>query len=108
MNIALDYDGTYTADPAMWEAFINVARMSGHEVRIVTARDVKLDANADLDRLSKEVGVIFTSGIAKRFVCEHFIGWVPDIWIDDNPASVANNSVMTPAQLAQWRATRTE
>lgn len=38
MNIALDYDGTYTADPDMWLRFVEEAQAAGHKVFIVTMR----------------------------------------------------------------------
>ncbi len=30
MLIALDYDGTYTADPGLWHPFIAASRARGH------------------------------------------------------------------------------
>lgn len=38
MLIALDYDGTYTADPVFWETFIVSARVHGHTVVCITMR----------------------------------------------------------------------
>ena len=38
MNISLDFDDTYTRDPAFWNSFIVGARGRGHHVYLVTAR----------------------------------------------------------------------
>lgn len=108
MKIALDYDLTFTLDPVMWEEFIILAERSGHEVRIVTARSpVHDNINNQIDGL---VDIIYCDGVAKRFHCEWFAengdGWMPDIWIDDKPQSVDNNSTATREVLAKWREER--
>lgn len=38
MIIALDYDGTYTADPALWDQFILLAIKNNHYVVCCTLR----------------------------------------------------------------------
>lgn len=105
MKIALDYDETYTKDPILWDDFIYEATRCGHEIRIVTARSSVLD---NIDHVFKEQGVvvIYCDGVAKRFVCHHFNDWDPDVWIDDKPQSVDNNSTATKEALAEWRANR--
>lgn len=102
MNIALDYDLTYTKDPILWAAFVNLARVQGHDVRIVTARNPVLDKIEDVG----DIEVIYCDGVAKRFVCHHFNDWDPDVWIDDRPQSVDHNSTATKEVLAEWRANR--
>lgn len=106
MKIALDYDGTYSADPALWSAFIQIALASGHDVCIVTARSDRLDRTPPLVDLEEEVRVIYTRGIAKKWFLEHFGEFIPDIWIDDRPESIFSNSSMSPAELDKWRAER--
>ena len=85
LTIALDYDGTYTADKEMWNVFIHQARLRGHEVIIATMRyeategtDVKNDLEANVDR------IIFTERKAKK-AAVRMAYKDPDIWIDDNP-----------------------
>jgi hypothetical protein len=84
LTIALDYDGTYTADPDLWLAFILNAQSRGHEVILVTMRTFEELENID-PRLD---GVIFrrvpTARAAKMKFCESF-DIRPDIWIDDQP-----------------------
>lgn len=73
MLIALDYDGTYTADPELWDFFIKKAKERGHEVKIATMRF----PSEPIDGL--DIEVVYTSRRAKY-------GCMPaNIWIDDTP-----------------------
>lgn len=79
MLIALDYDGTYTADPVLWDAFIKKAKERGHEVKIATMRFPSEPV--------PDVGceVVYTERKAKY-------GCMPaDIWIDDRPHFLFHN-----------------
>ncbi len=107
MHIALDYDGTYTADPKAWAAFIALMTAHGHLVSIVTFRDERYDLNEDFETFARSgLPCFFTRGVAKRFWCENFLPFhVPPIsvWVDDKPESVLHNSPLSPSQLAEWR-----
>ncbi len=72
MKIALDHDGTYTADPALWDAFIKLATARGHEVTCVTMRHPH-------ELISVPCPIVYTGRKAKG---NHFTA---DIWIDDRP-----------------------
>ena len=110
MKIGLDYDNTYTADPALWDEFITHSFERGHEVIIYTARNEKLDNNDELRRLSKTIRVVFCDGVAKKHIArveaQHTEGHKIDIWIDDKPESVIQNSIATLDQLVEWRKVR--
>jgi len=109
MRIALDFDQTVTLDPEFWRAFIRLAQDAGHDIRIVTARDDKLDRTAMVASMESLCPVIYTRGIAKRWFCGHFGGnFQPDVWIDDRPEAVIANSPTTPEDLARWREERNE
>lgn len=82
MRIALDYDGTYTADPGMWNTFIELARLRGHEIFIVTMRY----PTEPVSPLPMDIEVIYTSRQAKARHAQ------ADIWIDDNPQFVFGGS----------------
>ena len=85
MLIALDYDGTYTADRALWDGFARAAGARGHEVAIVTAR--REGAGALVDAAS--LRVYYTDHHpARKYLREHH-GIVPEVWIDDAPETVA-------------------
>jgi hydroxymethylpyrimidine pyrophosphatase-like HAD family hydrolase len=81
MLIALDYDKTYTADPALWDDFIQSAKDRGHTVKIVTMR------RPDEVIEYAPVDVIYTSRKAKAVVVN------ADIWIDDSPAWIFQDSI---------------
>lgn len=106
LKIALDYDGTFSADPAFWVDFIENARKAGHEVRIVTFRSEEHDWCDHFDELSSWMGVTIhcTDGKAKKYFCST-IGWIPDIWIDDKPETVYDDSAMAEGspELLAWR-----
>ena len=82
MNIALDYDNTYTLDSDLWDVFIKLLAMRGHTVYIVTMRYVTQPIEPILDLVPGNVH--YTSGKAKRkFMTEHNIRI--DVWVDDIP-----------------------
>ncbi len=87
MKIALDYDRTYTLDPKFWNGIVHDADMSGHDVRIVTARHKVLD---NIDH-KVPCPVIYCDGVAKKFFCHHVADWNPDVWIDNKPEDINNN-----------------
>lgn len=85
MIISLDYDKTYTADPGLWDKFIETAKARGHEVICITMRD-----GSDEERISMPVPVIYTSRLAKaKFMRD--AGRQVDIWIDDTPWWILQN-----------------
>lgn len=83
MNIALDFDETYTNDPLLWDMFIKNALERGHDIRIVTYRKREMTDPA-LTWLSLWIPVIFTEYTRKRTFTAN-MGWFPDVWIDDCP-----------------------
>lgn len=85
MTIAIDYDQTYTNDPALWDCFILDAKSRGHAVWIVTCRRDTLENRADVK--VSGCAVIFTNLSAKQWSLEQR-GLKVDVWIDDDPACV--------------------
>lgn len=77
MLIALDYDGTYTADPGLWDLFITSAIARGHEIEVVTMRHPH-------EPIKMPIPVVYTGRQAKRQFVEA-LGRRVQIWIDDNP-----------------------
>lgn len=108
MNIALDYDGTFDADPYYWWDVIEATRSRGHNIFIVTYRDKRLDRTPALIDLEQKIPVYYTGGIAKKFWCKN-IGYVDvDVWIDDKPNTIYENSKndVDSVELIEWRKTR--
>jgi hypothetical protein len=81
MNIALDYDNTFTRDPLFWQRLIDDAVASGHKVWLVTSRSP--DDKVALPILGIE-DAVYCNARAKRVVCNE-LGIPIDIWIDDDP-----------------------
>jgi hypothetical protein len=86
MNISLDFDDTYTRDPALWEAFVVSAMHRGHIVYVVTLRTPEQGDDV-MNTIGKVVGagkVYFTSMQSKKnFMWKN--GIRIDVWIDDMP-----------------------
>lgn len=87
MLIALDFDGTYTADPVLWDCFITTARARHHQVHIVTARGPheQVRVGAHVDR------VHYTDRKAKRPFMQA-LGLTVQIWIDDMPDFIVGSA----------------
>lgn len=82
MRIALDYDNTYTLDPAFWDDFIAAAQQRGHKVQIVSMRYPHENIEAP------PAPVVYTSRKAKSGVAS------ADVWIDDSPQWIYQDAVL--------------
>lgn len=80
MRIALDYDGTYTADPKLWDSFIDCAHRRGHTVTCVTMR-------YPTESIEINCPVVYTSRKAKASA------FTADVWIDDKPHWLFQDSI---------------
>lgn len=91
MNIALDYDATYTRDPEMWNIFIANAHLSGHIVYCVTMR-YSHEGDDVRAALEDQVNYIFFTGrkAKKEFMYAKDIAI--DVWIDDTPWFILNDA----------------
>jgi hypothetical protein len=91
MNIALDFDDTFTRDPDFWLKFVLLCRQSGHQIYCVTARDQN-GSQEVYDELGQFIGkenCFFTNMSAKKsFMWRKGISI--DVWIDDNPWYILN------------------
>lgn len=101
MNISLDFDGTYTQDPSMWDNFIRMATSVGHKVHCVTMRySNNAEATPVINHLQGKVTKIhFTGRKAKKKYMEDQ-GIHIDIWIDDQPQFLLHNAVGADKELA--------
>lgn len=86
MNIGLDFDDTYTRDPAMWDMLIPLIQARGHKVYCVTGRTPEEGRNV-LVTLGKIIGedhCYFTSRQSKKNYMFKMNICI-DVWVDDNP-----------------------
>ena len=91
MVVAMDYDGTYTLDPNVWQMILNRLKMSGHTVYLVTMRTPEecIDLCPDLVKIVDDV--IPTSRKAKMPFVRN-LGIKIDVWIDDRPDWIFSDS----------------
>lgn len=102
LTIAIDFDGTFSADPPLWAVFTFYAVARGHRVVLVTGRSDHVMYSDPGRHWGNEVRgllaehavddllpVVFAGGRPKR-VAALAAGYTVDIWIDDQPESVEN------------------
>ncbi len=94
LNIGLDYDGTISAEPALWRMFVTLAKARGHTVHVVTMRYAEEMIDHEFSILV-EGRVNYTGYKAKKPYMEAK-GIKIDIWIDDHPAMIVNDLVPVP------------
>lgn len=93
INIALDFDRSFTSDVDFWRLIVHAAVLRGHQVYCVTGR-------TDCPRNRKEVADTFGADTFKLLTdcvfCNHApkrqkiqsLGYRIDVWIDDLPEGV--------------------
>lgn len=91
MNIALDYDRTFTEDPHLWDFFVGMCVHRGHKVFIVTARHKHEKLELETPRCAP---VIFTGRQMKEQHCLKVHGITIDVWIDDMPGLIQDCKVL--------------
>lgn len=85
MKIALDYDGTYTADPYFWDNFIILSLNRGHKIICLTMR------YPDSEKIQMSIPIYYTKRQAKMDYCKANNIKI-DIWIDDKPGWIFDNA----------------
>lgn len=88
LTIAIDYDDTFTADPALWVLVIVAAQHRGHKVICVTGRKALPDFTRD-PPLPASVPIVLAGAEFKR-VAAGRAGYKVDIWIDDMPEMISS------------------
>ena len=83
---ALDYDGTYTADPELWDIFIASAVKRGHSFIVATMRYPQEGLCIIPPGIER---VVYTGRKAKYEEVQRQ-GFNPNIWIDDMPHFLFN------------------
>ena len=85
--IAVDYDGTISTDPEAWGVVMAVLKLRGHEVIICTMRP----EDEPIRQRFPGVLVYYSDGQAKDPFLRK-MGISPDIWIDDMPYLIYDDS----------------
>ena len=82
MNISIDYDGTYTANPDMWDRVIELMQDYNCNVYCVTKRH-RMFRDKDI-----KPNVPIIHAVKSKLEATKATGIEIDIWIDDNPKSI--------------------
>lgn len=101
MIFSLDFDGTYTAAPDMWERWIEMVTALGHEVYCISYRPIN-EMQKVYETLGKVIGVdhcISTRATPKKRYTEK-LGLHIDVWIDDTPEMLIDDR-----QYHKWKNT---
>lgn len=85
MNIALDYDGTFTEAPRLWRAFIEMSLACGHNVYVITARHETEPVPPAALPFGTMVWYTGRQAKAKFAQAEKLD---IDVWIDDDPLHI--------------------
>jgi len=93
-TIAIDFDDTLTALPAIWNAFIKSCYAEGHTVYLITGRrDTDENRETIRDFLTEHdlprLPIVFSELGSKIEACNRR-GIKPDIWIDDDPVKLVH------------------
>ena len=94
MNIAIDYDNTYTEDPEMWLSIIDIMQNRGHYVMCVTFRYEEECSLID-PRLKEKVNEFIATGRRAKFKYLDNKNINVDIWIDDDPLTITGHHPAT-------------
>jgi hypothetical protein len=87
-RIAIDFDETYTADPACFAEIVAVLRRYQHRPLIVSCRrNTPKNRNVISEIVGDDLLIILTDLKPKRPFCES-MGLPVDIWMDDMPECV--------------------
>ena len=90
MNIGLDYDDTFTRDPAGWASVVKLLASRCHNVYIVTWRDEQecVQVHADMQYWKVECEGIYATDRKAKEQFMYAKGICIDVWIDDNPRAI--------------------
>lgn len=85
MTIAIDYDGTYTTDPDLWDAFISAGILRGHSFVCVTNRP--WEPEEGLRRPYPAIPFV-CAGDQYKANAARAAGYPVSVWIDDMPGTI--------------------
>lgn len=83
--ICLDYDGTYTDFPDLFNIVIDYCKKNNIRIILATMRSEE-EKDSGLIYLEKILDkVIYTNRNAKAKYLSDIYGIIPDVWVDDHP-----------------------
>jgi isopenicillin N synthase-like dioxygenase len=91
MNIGIDFDDTYTRDPATWDKVLDIFRKAGHKIYLVTWRNEGMMPEV-YEKLDGKVHGFFATDLQAKKEYTEKNGVLIDVWIDDYPWAINNSS----------------
>lgn len=88
MIIAVDYDGTYAADPNTFNKIIKLFQEAGHTVICVTGRSGGAMGDIVRATIGQLVPCVFAGGDWKSDAAKK-AGYNVSVWIDDMPGMIS-------------------
>lgn len=96
MLVAIDFDGTFAADPDFWRCVVELGRSRGHSFVLVTGRGdhvMRSDPSRHWgDEVRQTVNgllpIVFAGHDRTKRQAAAEAGFQPDVWVDDYPESV--------------------
>lgn len=94
MIIAIDYDGTFSADVEGWTEVIKLMQARGHKIVCVTGRTDEGEFGKPVHRdINGLIPIVFAGNVWKNVAAEK-AGWKVNVWIDDNPSYISKQHLM--------------
>lgn len=88
LTFALDYDDTFTADPALWRAWILLAKSRGHRIVCITGRSETESQRYELETAFGPDVEVYFSDLRPKMECAVANGLHIDVWLDDWPGMI--------------------
>lgn len=98
MIIAIDFDGTFAADPSLFKAFVLSARRAGHTCLLVTGRSDEGQWGQKVREVVGDLMPIVFAGRAWKQQAATEAGYAVDVWIDDSPEYIGPQNLLLSAQ----------
>lgn len=90
--ICIDFDGTYSEYPDLWDEVIRKMRDKGIKVIGCTMR-FESETVPELERLKKAVNEMYFTGRKAKKPFLEGMHIFPEIWIDDNPEWIYTDAI---------------
>lgn len=86
MNIAIDYDDTYTLNPSLWDQILEIFIKHNNNVYCVTKR--YKDNADDIVKAFANRNIPIIYALKSKLEAVNDAGIKIDVWIDDKPQSI--------------------
>lgn len=86
-TFSVDYDGTFTADPELWQQIVPLMKARGHCVIMTSQRCAKYAGEMKAAGAGIFDAIVYASGQTKEDAARAS-GYEVDVWVDDSPYSV--------------------